>query len=50
MDAYIDDIVVKSKKMEEHIRALEDMFGVLRKYKIKLNHERSVFRVITGKF
>ncbi|XP_022854655.1 uncharacterized protein LOC111375964 [Olea europaea var. sylvestris] len=43
-------MVVKSKKVEEHISDLEKVFATLRKYKMKLNPEKCVFGVASGKF
>ncbi|XP_022843129.1 uncharacterized protein LOC111366648 [Olea europaea var. sylvestris] len=50
IEAYVDDMVVKSKKVEEHISDLEEVFITLRKYKMKLNPEKCVFGVASGKF
>ena len=37
MEAYIDDMVVKSKKVEEHSADLAEMFSILREHKLRLN-------------
>ncbi|XP_022883401.1 uncharacterized protein LOC111400207 [Olea europaea var. sylvestris] len=50
IEAYVDDMVVKSKKVEEHISNLEEVFATLRKYKMKLKPEKCVFSVASGKF
>ncbi|XP_022846369.1 uncharacterized protein LOC111369122 [Olea europaea var. sylvestris] len=50
IEAYVDHMVVKSKKVEQHISNLEEVFVTLRKYKIKLNSEKCVFDVVSGKF
>ena len=34
MEAYIDDMVVKSKKVEEHLADLGETFSTLRKHKL----------------
>ncbi|KAL0292281.1 UNVERIFIED_CONTAM: hypothetical protein Sradi_6995600 [Sesamum radiatum] len=47
---YVDDMSVKSKKAEDHIANLEETFGVLRKYKLKLNPAKCAFRVQGGRF
>ncbi|XP_022883783.1 uncharacterized protein LOC111400613 [Olea europaea var. sylvestris] len=43
-------MVVKSKKVEEHMSDLEEVFATLQKYKMKLNPEKCVFGVASGKF
>lgn len=50
MKAYMDDIVVKSKKVKGHITDLNEVFKVLKKYKIKLKAEKCVFRISIRKF
>ena len=50
MEVYIDDILVKSLKAEQYIKNLNKTFGVLRKYKIKLNPIKCAFGVCLGKF
>ena len=43
--AYIDDVVVRSKKREDHITDLRETFANLRKHGLKLNPEKCVFGV-----
>jgi hypothetical protein len=43
--AYVDDIVVKSKKRQDHIQNLQETFSYLRKENLKLNPEKCIFRV-----
>ncbi|XP_074297564.1 uncharacterized protein LOC141628303 [Silene latifolia] len=43
MEVYIDDRVVKSKQEEKHMTHLENTFGILRKYHIKLNPLKCTF-------
>ncbi|KAL0444190.1 UNVERIFIED_CONTAM: putative enzymatic polyprotein [Sesamum latifolium] len=50
VEVYIDDMLVKSKKAEEHVEDLEETFSVLRKYKLKLNPAKCAFRVQGGRF
>ncbi|KAL0394375.1 UNVERIFIED_CONTAM: hypothetical protein Slati_4403700 [Sesamum latifolium] len=50
VEVYIDDMLVKSKKAEEHVKDLEETFSVLRKYKLKLNLAKCAFRVQSGRF
>src|SRR3954467_13753065 len=47
--AYVDDIVVKSRKQETLIDDLKETFDNLRVYKMMLNPEKCVFGVPTGK-
>ena len=47
---YIDDMVVKSKVVSEHLRDLGNIFEVLRKYKLRLNASNCLFGVGLGKF
>ena len=50
MEAYIDDMVVKSKKVEEHLANLGETFSVLRVHKLRLNASKCSFGVSSGKF
>ena len=50
MEAYIDDMVVKSKVVEEYILDLTKTFETLRKHHLKLNASKCTFRVSSGKF
>ena len=50
MEVYIDDMVVKSKQEGRHIEDLQGTFEVLRQHKLRLNAEKCVFSVESGKF
>ncbi|KAL0455843.1 UNVERIFIED_CONTAM: hypothetical protein Slati_0923500 [Sesamum latifolium] len=50
VEVYVDDMLVKSKKAEEHVKDLEETFSVLRKYKLKLNLAKCAFGVPGGCF
>ncbi|KAL6552673.1 hypothetical protein OROHE_008037 [Orobanche hederae] len=50
MEVYIDDIVVKSLRKEDHVRDLAEMFAILEKYNMKLNPQKCSFGVSSGKF
>ena len=50
MEVYIDDMVVKSKKEQNHITDLEETFTILRKYGMKLNASKCAFGIGSGKF
>jgi hypothetical protein len=47
---YVDDIIVKSTKQENHIAVLQETFANFRKAGLKLNPEKCVFGVNKGKF
>ena len=50
IEVYIDDMVVKSKLVPNHVKDLGDVFGVLRKYRLRLNASKCSFGVGSGKF
>ena len=50
LEIYIDDMVVKSKVEFEHVNDLENIFAILRKYKLRLNASKCSFGVELGKF
>ncbi|KAL0444469.1 UNVERIFIED_CONTAM: hypothetical protein Slati_2169600 [Sesamum latifolium] len=43
VEVYVDDMLVKSKKAEDHVADLEETFAVLRKYRLKLNPAKCAF-------
>jgi hypothetical protein len=49
MEAYIDDVVVKTKHVGQLVDNLQETFTNLRGYQIKLNPEKCVFGVPAGK-
>jgi ribonuclease HI len=49
VEAYVDDIVVKSKQAFTHGKDLQEIFENLRKCSVKLNPEKCVFGVRAGK-
>lgn len=50
MEVYADDMLVKSTHAKDHCYLLVEMFGILIKYKIKLNPKKCAFGVSLGKF
>ena len=50
MEVYIDDMLVKSIKVELHITHLAEAFQVLRSYNMKLNPAKCAFGLSAGKF
>ena len=43
IEVYIDDMVVKSKVVSEHVGDLVDIFEILRKHKLRLNASKCFF-------
>ena len=37
MEAYVDDMLIKSREARTHLANLQEMFDTLRRYKMKLN-------------
>ena len=50
MEVFIDNMVVKSKVKQNHIADLEETFGILCKYGMKLNASKCAFGIGSGKF
>ncbi|KAM6569646.1 hypothetical protein CsatB_017631 [Cannabis sativa] len=50
MEVYVDDMLVKSIKCEDHTKDLEECFEILKKYNVKLNPTKCSFGVSLGKF
>ena len=50
MEAYIDDMIVKSKEPNDHVADLRETFSTLRQHNMKLNPKKCVFGVPSGKF
>ena len=50
IEVYVDDMVVKSKVVSEHIGDLEAIFDILREHKLRLNASKCSFGVGSGKF
>jgi hypothetical protein len=48
IEAYVDDIIVKSKKMGDLVPDLTEVFAKLRQHGVKLNPEKCVFGVPRG--
>jgi hypothetical protein len=49
VEAYVDDIVMKSRKAFDHTSDLQETFDSLRTAGMKLNPENCVFEVHAGK-
>ena len=50
IEVYIDDMVVKSKEVSDHVDDLENIFETLRKHKLRLNASKCSFGIGLGKF
>ena len=50
MKVYIDDMLIKSVKVELHVAHLAESFQILKNYNMKLNPTKCPFRVLAGKF
>ena len=49
MEVYVDDMLVKSIKQEDHLADLRETFHVLRQHQMKLNPAKCAFGVASGK-
>ena len=50
IEVYIDDMVVKSRVVSEHVGDLRSIFEILREHKLRLNASKCSFGVGSGKF
>ena len=50
MEVYVDDMLVKSLKKDDHVSDLREMFALLQKYNMKLNPTKCAIGVGCGKF
>ncbi|KAK4383074.1 hypothetical protein Sango_2811200 [Sesamum angolense] len=50
VECYVDDLVVKSKKRENHFHGLRKVFERLRRYQLKMNPSKCAFGVTSEKF
>ncbi|PKA50440.1 RNA-directed DNA polymerase like [Apostasia shenzhenica] len=50
LEAYVDDILVKSKSMKEHLAELKEMIDTLHRFNLKLNPNKCTFGAVSGKF
>ena len=49
VEVYVDDMLVKSKDRESHIINLRKFFKRIKEYKLRLNPQKCIFGVTTGK-
>ncbi|GFS34603.1 hypothetical protein Acr_00g0034770 [Actinidia rufa] len=50
LEVYIDDMLIKSIEVADHISHLEEAFSILRKNQMMLNPSKCIFCVSSGKF
>ena len=50
IEIYVDDMVVKSKAVSEHLGDLGNTFSILRKHKLCLNASKCSFGMGSGNF
>src|SRR3954464_4607161 len=50
IEVYVDDMLVKSTKENDHVKDLRETFEVLKKHNMRLNLQKCVFGVTAGKF
>ena len=50
IQVYVDDMLVKSVRENDHLSDLQETFNTLRSYNMKLNPSKCVFGVTAGKF
>ena len=50
VEAYIDDMVIKSKKSKDHVKDMEEIFEIFQKFWMKLNPLKCAFGVSSEQF
>lgn len=50
VQVYVDDMLVKSRKEDDHLDDLKETFNTVRSYNMKLNPSKCAFGVIARKF
>ena len=50
VQVYIDEMLVKIRREEYHLKDLEETFGTLHSYNMKPNSNKCAFEVTAGKF
>ena len=49
VEVYVDDMIVKSHDMADHLTALKRFFQRIKKFKLRLNPKKCIFGVSSGK-
>ncbi|XP_052210357.1 uncharacterized protein LOC127813436 [Diospyros lotus] len=50
MEAYVDDMIIKSREKESHVKKLAQVLEVFKQYEMRLNPTKCAFGVQFGKF
>ncbi|XP_019197405.1 PREDICTED: uncharacterized protein LOC109191268 [Ipomoea nil] len=50
MEAYVDDMIVKSAEADTHVSDLDEVFSIMQRYDLRLNPKKCTFGVHGGKF
>ncbi|KAL2250094.1 UNVERIFIED_CONTAM: Retrovirus-related Pol polyprotein from transposon [Sesamum indicum] len=50
MEVYVDDMLVKSRRSQDHLEDLSQAFSIMRSHGMKLNPDKCTFGVTGGKF
>ena len=50
VQVYVDDMLVKSRREDNHLEDLKETFDILCSYNMKLNPSKCAFGVMVGKF
>ena len=50
MEAYVDDMLVKSYETLDHVVDLQETFSTIRRYQMRLNPTMCAFEVTASKF
>ncbi|GKU93134.1 hypothetical protein SLEP1_g6759 [Rubroshorea leprosula] len=50
VEVYVDDLIIKSRSLDQHLEDLEQVFNILQEYGMKLNPLKCTFGVKAGKF
>ena len=50
LEDYVDDIVVKSRRREDHVKVLRKVFERCRLFKLRMNPLKCAFGMSAGKF
>ena len=49
VEVYMDDMIAKSKKVEDHVVHMQKLLEWLRKFKLRLNPAKCIFGIKSGK-
>jgi len=50
VQVYVNNMMVKSRREDDHLEDLKETFDTLHSYNMKLNSGKCAFEVIAGKF